>query len=102
MPPPPLPPPPSELAPPPEWLTTDDGAFVVRIGTAGCGAGVALLHRVCRGLTALTAAAAPSLRVVLLSVGTEEAGSRDGPSHEQVSAEEEAQLEAAKKISLKC
>ena len=93
--PPPPPPPPPELAPPPEWLITDDGTSVVQIGTVGCGAGAALLHRVCCGLAALTAAAAPSLRVVLLSVGTEEAGSGDGPSHEEASAEEEAQLEAA-------
>ena len=91
--PPPPPQPLPELSPPPEWLTTDDGACVVRIGTAGCGAGAALLHRVCRGLGALTAAAAPSLRVVLLSVGTEEAGSGDG--QQEVSTEEEAQLEAA-------
>eukprot|EP00964_Phaeocystis_antarctica_P026670 scaffold15029_cov78-Phaeocystis_antarctica.AAC.2 len=89
----PLPPPPPELAPLPEWLTTDDGASVVRIGTVECGAGAALLHRVCCGLAALTAAAAPSLRVVLLSVGTKEADSEDG--YEEVSAEEEAQLEAA-------
>eukprot|EP00964_Phaeocystis_antarctica_P024735 scaffold13865_cov71-Phaeocystis_antarctica.AAC.1 len=93
--PPPPPPPPLELAPPPEWLTTNDGASVVRIGTAGCGACAALLHRVCRGLAALKAAAAPSLRVVLLSVGTEEADSEDGQSHKEVSTEEEAQLEAA-------
>eukprot|EP00964_Phaeocystis_antarctica_P035227 scaffold20106_cov105-Phaeocystis_antarctica.AAC.1 len=65
-PPPPLPPP-LEPAPLPEWLTTDDGASVVRISTAGCGTGAALLHRVCRGLAALKATAAPSLRVVLLS-----------------------------------
>jgi len=91
----PPPPPPSltELAQPLEWLTTDDGASVVRIGIAGCDAGAALLHRVCHGLAALTVAAAPSLRVVLLSVGTEEAGSGDG--YKEVSAEEEAQLEAA-------
>eukprot|EP00964_Phaeocystis_antarctica_P044298 scaffold25457_cov82-Phaeocystis_antarctica.AAC.1 len=93
VPPPPPPPPPPELAQPPVWLTTDDGASVVRIGTGGCGAGAILLHRVCRGLAALTAAAAPSLRVVLLSVGTKEANSGDGC--EEVSAEEEAQLEAA-------
>eukprot|EP00964_Phaeocystis_antarctica_P004352 scaffold2362_cov85-Phaeocystis_antarctica.AAC.1 len=93
VPPPSLLPPPPKLVPPPEWLTTDDGASVVRIGTVGCGAGAALLHRVCRGLAALRATAAPSLRVVLLSVGTEEAGSGDG--HKEVSAEEEAQLEAA-------
>eukprot|EP00964_Phaeocystis_antarctica_P053033 scaffold31080_cov72-Phaeocystis_antarctica.AAC.2 len=90
---PPPPPPPPELVPPPEWLTTDDGASVVRIGTVECGAGAALLHRVCCGLAVLTAAAAPSLRVVLLIVGTEEAGSGDG--YEEVSTEEEAQLEAA-------
>ena len=93
--PPPPSPPPLELAPPPEWLTTNDGASVVRIGTVGCGAGAALLHRVCRGLAALTATAAPSLRIVLLSVGTEDADSEDGHSHKVVSAEEEAQLEAA-------
>ena len=65
----------------------------MRIGTAGCGAGAVLLHRVCRGLAALTAAVAPSLRIVLLSVGTEEAGS--GDDYEEVSVEEEVQLEAA-------
>ena len=94
VPPPPPPPLPAELVPPPEWLTTDDGASVVQIGTAGCGGGAALLHRVCRGLAALTAAAAPSLRVVLLSVGAEEV-LRSGDGHEEVSAEEKAQLEAA-------
>ena len=93
VPPPPPPPPPPELAPPSEWLTTDDGASVVRISTVGCGAGAALLHRVYCGLAALTATAAPSLRVVLLSVGTEEAGSEDGDK--EVSAEQETQLEAA-------
>eukprot|EP00964_Phaeocystis_antarctica_P035613 scaffold20341_cov70-Phaeocystis_antarctica.AAC.1 len=91
--PPPSPLPRPKLAPSPEWLTTNDGASVVRIGTAGCGAGAVLLHRVCRGLAALKATAAPSLRVVLLSVGTEEANSGDG--YEEVSTEEEAQLEAA-------
>ena len=47
---------------------------MVRIGTAGCRTDAALLQRVCHGLAALTAAAAPSLRVVLLSVGAEENG----------------------------
>ena len=65
----------------------------MRIGTVGCVAGAALLHRVCHGLTVLTAAAAPSLRVVLVSMGTEETGSGEG--YEEVSAEEDAQLEAA-------
>ena len=69
VPPPPPPPLPAELAPPPEWLTTNDGASVVQIGTAGCGGGAALLHRVCRGLAALTAAAAPSLRQASAALG---------------------------------
>ena len=98
--PPPPPPPLPESGAPPEGLTTDDGACVVRIGTAGCGDGAALLHRVCRGLAALTPAAVPSLRVVLLSVGTEEDGEGNGhhPESERaagVPAAEEAQLAAA-------
>ena len=87
--------PPPVLASPPEGLTTDDGACVVRIGTAGCRTDAALLQRVCHGLAALTAAAAPSLRVVLLSVGTEENGGGNGHHPNGVTAAEEAQLVAA-------
>ena len=36
------------------------------------------MHRVCSGLAALTAAAAPSLRVVLLSVGAGEVLGKPG------------------------